>query len=78
MFCGLELFLRAYITRGAVVYMRREAVVMDTLVWSVVVPTGLYFTRGLGVGAQTALRQQTPETLATDVLDVDGALASAD
>ena len=58
--------------------MRREAVVMDTLVWSVVVPTGLYFTRGLGVGVQTALRQQTPETLATDVLDVDGALASAD
>ena len=51
---------------------------MDSLVWSVVVPAGLYITRGLGSGVQTALRRPTPETLATDVLDVDGALASAE
>lgn len=41
-------------------------------------PTGLYITRGLGSGVQTALRRPTPENLATDVLDVDGALASAE
>ena len=51
---------------------------MDALVWSVVVPTGLYITRGLGSGVQTALRQPTAERLATEVLDVDGALASAE
>ena len=51
---------------------------MDALVWSIVVPTGLYITRGLGSGVQTALRRPTPESLATDVLDVDGALASAE
>ena len=45
--------------------------------WSLVVPTGLYITRGVGAGVQTALRRPTPEQLATDVLDVEGALASA-
>lgn len=66
-----NLVSRRYVCRDA-------AAEMDALVWSVVIPTGLYITRGLGSGVQTALRQPVPENLATDVLDVDGALASAD
>lgn len=50
---------------------------MDALVWSLVVPTGLYITRGLGSGVQTALRRPSPETLATDIVDVEGALSAA-
>ena len=51
---------------------------METVVWSFVIPSGLYVTRTLGAVGQTALRQPSPQALALETMDVEGALASAD